>query len=36
MPGVDTNMHGIDEFMPIDDLITAAKIFTLAVIEICK
>lgn len=36
MPDVDTNMHGIDEFMPIDDLITAAKIFTLAVIEICK
>lgn len=36
MPGVDTNMHGVDEFMPIDDLITAAKIFTLAVIEICK
>ena len=36
MPGVDTNMHGVDEFMPIDDLITAAKIFTLAIIDICK
>lgn len=35
MPDVDTNMHGVDEFMPIDDLITAAKIFTLAVVEIC-
>ncbi|MGN0463409.1 MAG: dipeptidase PepV [Acutalibacteraceae bacterium] len=35
MPEVDTNMHGADEFMPIDDLITAAKIFTKAIISIC-
>lgn len=35
MPEVDTNMHGADEFMPIDDLITAAKIFTKAIINIC-
>ncbi len=35
MPDVDTNMHGADEFMPIDDLITAAKIFTKAIISIC-
>ncbi len=36
MPNVDTNMHGADEFMPIDDLIAAAKIFTKAIINICK
>lgn len=36
MPDVDTNMHGADEFMPIDDLITAAKIFTKAIINICR
>lgn len=35
MPDVDTNMHGADEFMPIDDLITAAKIFAKAIISIC-
>lgn len=35
MPEVNTNMHGADEFMPIDDLITAAKIFAKAIINIC-
>ncbi len=35
MPDVDTNMHGADEFMPIDDLIKAGEIFTKAIINIC-
>ncbi len=35
MPGVNTNMHGADEFMPIDDLITAAKIFAKAIADLC-
>ncbi|MGN0443797.1 MAG: dipeptidase PepV [Acutalibacteraceae bacterium] len=36
MPDTDTNMHGADEFMPVDELINAAKIFTLAIIELCS
>lgn len=36
MPETDTNMHGADEFMPIDELLTAAEIFTLAIIELCS
>lgn len=35
MPEVDTNMHGADEFMPIDDLLTAGEIFAKAIINIC-
>lgn len=35
MPEVDTNMHGADEFMPIDDLIMAAKIYAKAIVNIC-
>ena len=31
-----TNMHGADEFMPINDLLTAAEIFTRVIINICK
>ena len=34
MPNTDTNMHGADEFMPIDELLIAAKIFTYAIIDI--
>lgn len=36
MPKTDTNMHGADEFMPISELLTAAKIFTLAIIGLCS
>lgn len=36
MPDTDTNMHGADEFMPLSQLINAAKIFTLAIIELCS
>jgi succinyl-diaminopimelate desuccinylase len=35
MPGVNTNMHGADEFMPVADLILAAKIFTVAIMRLC-
>ena len=36
MPDFDTHMHGADEFMPIDDLITSAKIFADAIVQICN
>lgn len=36
MPGTDNRMHGADEFAVIDDLITSAEIFTLAIIKICN
>lgn len=36
MPGVDTHMHGDDEFMDIDTLLMSAKIFADAVIHICN
>ena len=36
MPQTDTNMHGADEFMPLSELVNAAKIFTLAIIELCS
>lgn len=35
MPDVDTHMHGANEFMPFEDLVTSAKIFADAIIEIC-
>lgn len=35
MPGLDTNIHGADEFVIIEDLITSAKIFTNVIIDIC-
>lgn len=31
-----TNMHGANEFMLIDDIITSAQIFTKVIIELCK
>lgn len=31
-----TNMHGADEFMPIDDLLTAAEIFTQVIADVCR
>jgi len=33
---LQTNMHGADEFMPIEDLLTAAKIFTQVIVNVCK
>ena len=32
----DTHMHGADEFMPVEELKTAAKIFALSIAELCK
>jgi succinyl-diaminopimelate desuccinylase len=36
MPGCDTRMHGYDEFVIIEDIITAAKIFTQVIIDLCS
>ena len=36
MPGTDNNMHGNDEFAVVDELLLSAKIFTQAIIELCK
>lgn len=35
LPDIDTRMHGADEFMPISNLVTAAKVFAEAVIRLC-
>ncbi|MDR1822007.1 MAG: Sapep family Mn(2+)-dependent dipeptidase [Oscillospiraceae bacterium] len=35
MPGDDHQIHGINEFMPIANLITSAKMFTQVIFEIC-
>lgn len=35
MPNTDTHMHGANEFMPFEDLVTSAKIFADAIIGIC-
>ncbi|MCE5221201.1 MAG: dipeptidase PepV [Clostridium sp.] len=36
MLGTENNMHGNDEFANIDELILSAKIFTQAIIDLCK
>lgn len=36
MPGTDNRMHGADEFAVIDELMTSAKIFTDAILRLCK
>lgn len=33
---VNTNMHGADEFMPVEDLITAAKIYAGVIYDMCR
>ncbi len=33
---VNTNMHGADEFMPVDDLIKAAEIYAGVIYDMCK
>lgn len=35
MPGVDTGIHGADEFAVIDDLITSAKIYAQVIFDLC-
>ena len=34
-PGTDTKMHGADEFVVIDELVAAAKIFAQSIAELC-
>lgn len=36
MPGVDGHEHGADEFAVISDLVTGAKIYAQAIIELCS
>ena len=36
MLGTENNMHGNDEFANIDELVLSAKIFTAAIIDLCK
>lgn len=36
MPGVQTNMHGANESIPLADLLTACKIFALVIAEVCR
>ena len=35
MPGEDTHLHGANERIPVEDLITAAKIYAQAIADIC-
>lgn len=35
MPETDNRMHGADEFAVVDELLTAAKIYTQAILELC-
>ncbi len=35
MPGTDNRMHGADEFVVVEDLVTSAKIFAQAIVELC-
>ena len=35
-PGEDPRMHGADEFIAVDDLILSAKMFTQAIIRLCR
>lgn len=36
MPGTDNNMHGADEFVDIEELLTSAKIFAQVIADLCK
>lgn len=35
MPGTDNRMHGVDEFAVVDELLTAAKIYTQVILDLC-
>ena len=35
LPGIDTHMHGADEFMDIDNIMTATKVFAEAIMNLC-
>ncbi len=36
LPGIDTHMHGADEFMDIDNILIAAKVYADAIIRLCS
>lgn len=36
LPGIDTRMHGADEFFDIDNIMTATKIYAEAIIRLCS
>lgn len=36
MPGKDNRIHGADEYVSIEDILTSAKIFTQVIIDTCK
>ncbi len=36
LPGIDTRMHGADEFMDIDNMLIAAKVYADAIIRLCS
>jgi succinyl-diaminopimelate desuccinylase len=35
MPGYETNLHAIDEHIPVQDLLTAAQIYAQVIVELC-
>ncbi|SFG26340.1 Sapep family Mn(2+)-dependent dipeptidase [Oribacterium sp. WCC10] len=36
LPGVDTRMHGADEFFDLDNIVIATKVYAEAIIELCS
>lgn len=36
LPGIDTHMHGADEFFDIDNIVMATKVFAEALLNLCK
>jgi succinyl-diaminopimelate desuccinylase len=36
MPGTENNMHGADEFMVIEELLSSVKIYAQVIIDICS
>lgn len=35
LPGIDTRMHGADEFFDLDNIVLATKVYAEAIIELC-
>jgi succinyl-diaminopimelate desuccinylase len=35
LPGIDTRMHGADEFFDIDNIVIAAKVYAEAILNLC-
>lgn len=35
LPGIDTHMHGADEFMEISNIVTAVRVYAEAIIRLC-